>query len=150
ERGHRVHIVCHTRTHAERVQMLFEPHGFRALLHQEGEPALAKMLHADFSWLHVWQGALSQSQHLPNLRTVVLNEEDLFGHKKRAAKSVHWKSSKDPNRVLATFRDLKVGDFVVHKDHGIGRYLGLKSMGFLGLDNDYVLLEYKDGDKLYI
>ena len=31
---------------------------------------------------------------------------------------MHWTSAKDPNRVLSTFRDLKVGDFVVHKEHG--------------------------------
>ena len=51
---------------------------------------------------------------------------------------------------LSTLRDLRDGDFVIHQDHGIGRYLGLKRLILNGVDGDYVHLEYADNDKLYV
>ncbi len=148
--GHRVHLVCHTRTHAERVQMLFQGHGLPAGIQPEGDPAFPRLLTGDPQRVQLWQGSVSQSLCLPQLRLVILGEESLFGQKKRTARHSAWTSSTDATRVLSSFRDLNTGDFVVHRDQGIGRYFGLKAMNFLGVENDYVLLEYKDGDKLYI
>lgn len=45
---------------------------------------------------------------------------------------------------------LQVGDYVVHSNHGIGRYLGIVTLTSKGLKKDYVHLQYKDNDKLYI
>ena len=45
---------------------------------------------------------------------------------------------------------LKIGDYVVHMSHGIGRYLGIVTLTKRGLKKDYLNVEYKDGDKLYI
>jgi transcription-repair coupling factor (superfamily II helicase) len=148
--GYRVNLVCHTRTHAERFQMLIEPYGVSCLHHMESDDPLSEMLQTDFRQVHLWQGFVSQSQLYPSLGLVVLSEEEVFGHKKRQAKAAAWKSSADPARLLQSFRDLKSGDLVVHKEHGIGRYLGLKSMDVQGIPNDFVVLEYKDGDKLYV
>ena len=157
DQGYRIQIVTHTMTHAEKTQGLFEPYQIRSQIHQEGQAAFPTVLSTDFTRLNLWQGALTQSRVYPLLRLVLLSEEELFGHKKRTkrapARSSKWTGKStggDAGRMLSTFRDLKVGDYVVHRDHGIGRYLGLKSMDFLGCPNDYVLLEYRDGDKLYI
>jgi transcription-repair coupling factor (superfamily II helicase) len=149
DRGYRVQIVCHTQTHADRFKMLFSTYGLDARLHPEKGAAFPAMLGTDFSRLNLWQGYITQSQVFPKLELVVVSEEEIFGQKKRAAKSSAWKAGQAMD-LLASFRDLKVNDFVVHRDHGIGKYLGLKSMTFQGLPNDYVLLEYKDGDKLYV
>ena len=151
ELGYRVQVVCHTRTHAERTVGLFAPYGLSSQILPEGEAAYPKMLQTDSDKLSLWQGVVTQSRVYPMLRLVVIGEEQIFGQKKRtAAKSAAWTSGGDPSRLLSSFRDLKVGDYVVHRDHGIGRYLGLKSMNFQDVANDYVVLEYKDGDKLYI
>lgn len=148
DRGFRIQIVCHTQNHRDRVQMLFEPYGIRARMVPEGA-GLSDLLKSEFSHLNLWRSAITQSQVFPGLQLVILSEEEIFGKKRRAVKSA-WSGKTTPNKALSAFRDLKVNDLVVHKDHGIGRYLGLKSMEFLGSPNDYVLLEYKDGDKLYI
>jgi transcription-repair coupling factor (superfamily II helicase) len=151
DQGYRIHIVSHTQTHSGRMSLLFEPYGLHSRVEDEGsETRIARLLGADFAKLHLWQGYLTKSGAFPNLRLVLLSEEEIFGHKKRAPKSSNWSATGDPGRLLSSFRDLKVNDFIVHRDHGIGRYLGLKSMNFLDVPNDYVLLEYKDGDKLYI
>ncbi len=148
--GYRVNLVCHTKTHAERFQMLIEPYGVSCLHHPPEEVPFEEMLQGGFESVHLWQGLVTQSQLYPDLRLVVLGEEEIFGQKKRHAKSAAWTSSADPARLLQSFRDLKSGDLVVHKEHGIGRYLGLKSMDVQGIPNDFVVMEYKDGDKLYV
>ncbi len=51
---------------------------------------------------------------------------------------------------LDTLRDLRPGDFVIHVDHGVGKYLGLSRLVLSGVDGDYVHLEYQGGDKLYL
>ncbi len=149
ELGYRVHIICHTQNHADRVEMLFEPHHLSCKHYREDAIPLNCLLNSDFTALNLWLGYIGSSRVFPTLKLILISEEELFGAKKRAAKSSSWTSS-DPARLLSHFRDLKVGDYIVHKEFGIGKYLGLKSMDFQGMPNDYVLLEYKDGDKLYI
>ncbi len=51
---------------------------------------------------------------------------------------------------LTSIEDLKIGDYVVHKKHGIGIYMGITTIKKNGLENDYILLQYKGTDKLYI
>lgn len=149
DEGYRIQVICHTKNHADRISLLFEPYGIHTQLHEEtGSPA-DKFQTTDFQILNLWVGLITQSQIYPRAKLIVLSEEEIFGRKKRASKqSTAPKVS--PEKLLSGFRDIRIGDFVVHKDFGIGRYLGLKSMDFLGLPNDYVLLEYRDGDKLYI
>jgi transcription-repair coupling factor (superfamily II helicase) len=150
DQGFRIQIVCHTLVHADRIHMLFEPYGLTARTNALEGATFKGMMKTDFAIMNLWQGVITQSQIFPLLKLVLLSEDELFGHKKRAAKASQWSSKSNPARALSGFKDLKINDFIVHRDHGIGKYLGLKSMNFLGSPNDYVLLEYKDGDKLYI
>ena len=55
-------------------------------------------------------------------------------------------------RGLDRYDDLRVGDLLVHRDYGVGRFGGLHRMspGNTGVDNDYLLLEYADGARLYL
>jgi transcription-repair coupling factor (superfamily II helicase) len=52
--------------------------------------------------------------------------------------------------ALTAFTDLAVGDLVVHEDHGIGRYLGLRTMSVGDREGDFLLLEYAEGGRLYV
>ena len=51
---------------------------------------------------------------------------------------------------LSSFRDLRKGDFVVHEDHGVGRFEGISTKTVAGVTRDYLDLAYKDGDMLYV
>jgi transcription-repair coupling factor (superfamily II helicase) len=51
---------------------------------------------------------------------------------------------------LSSINDLKPGDYVVHYDYGIGKFLEIKTMKFGDVQNDYIHIEYKNGDKLYV
>jgi transcription-repair coupling factor (superfamily II helicase) len=78
---------------------------------------------------------------------IVLTEEDIVGPKKRAVKTRKDTGSDD---FLASFKDLQVGEWVVHVDHGIGVYKGISELQIGGYTKDFLLIEYQDGDKLYV
>ncbi|HXH28982.1 MAG TPA: transcription-repair coupling factor, partial [Candidatus Polarisedimenticolia bacterium] len=87
----------------------------------------------------------SQGFVLGGLGLQVLTEREVFGeHQEREA----------PRRRVAAFspdfRDLKIGDLVVHVEHGIGRYAGITRLGEGKAQRDFLLLTYEGGDKLYV
>jgi transcription-repair coupling factor (superfamily II helicase) len=77
---------------------------------------------------------------------IVLTEEDIVGPKKRVVKK-RWNGLDD---LLNSFKDLNVGEWVVHVEHGIGIYKGITKLIINGSAKDFILIEYQDGDKLYV
>jgi transcription-repair coupling factor (superfamily II helicase) len=67
----------------------------------------------------------------PELKLVLVSEETIFGQEKRS-KTTSTTKPVDTEELLAAFRDLNVGDLVVHEDHGIGKYVGLQVLDFQG------------------
>ena len=83
----------------------------------------------------------------PQLGLVVLDEGDLLGRKaRRTRRRAAWSAE----QALATWRDLSEGDTVVHLQHGIGRYLGLEKTVVDGVEADFLVLEYAQGNKLFV
>ncbi len=80
---------------------------------------------------------------------VVLNEASIFEPLEHKPQRKTKKVFKDAEKIKKT-EDLKKGDFIVHYDHGIGRYLGIKTMTLNEHTNDYITLSYKGDDTLYI
>ncbi|KUG22187.1 transcription-repair coupling factor [hydrocarbon metagenome] len=98
------------------------------------------------SQLMLLEGEISTSFIIPAMNLVCLSEEEIFV-KKAPRRRVR------PTRegyFLKSFGDLKEGDFVVHTDFGIGVYRGLKKITVKKIENDFLVIEYADGDKLYI
>ena len=96
--------------------------------------------------LFLREGRLSGGFFLPGMRLVILSEEEIFG-KKALRRRVR------PARegyFLKSFGELSEGDFVVHTEHGIGRYQGLQKLAVGGIENDFLLIGYQDQDRLYL
>lgn len=82
----------------------------------------------------------------PLLKFVVISESDIFGageHKKKKRKKYQGQKIQD-------FGDLKVGDYVVHENHGLGVYRGIEKVEVEKVTKDYMKIEYKDGGVLYV
>jgi transcription-repair coupling factor (superfamily II helicase) len=77
---------------------------------------------------------------------VLLTEAEIFGARRRALRRPKYQRG----AALTAFTDLAVGDLVVHEDHGIGRYLGLRTMSVGEREGDFLLLEYAEGGRLYV
>lgn len=77
---------------------------------------------------------------------ILLTEEDIIGSKKRAVKK-KWNGFDD---FLNSFKDLTLGEWVVHIEHGIGIYQGITELKIGEYTKDFLVIEYQDGDKLYV
>ena len=81
-----------------------------------------------------------------DLNLLVITTEEVFEVKK---KKIRLSSSFKEGETII-FSDLKVGDYVVHKFHGIGQYIGVNTIKADGVVKDYIKIKYKDDDILYI
>jgi transcription-repair coupling factor (superfamily II helicase) len=89
---------------------------------------------------------ISSGFTVPELKLLVIQEGEIFGRKKRVAKSVHHAKS----AVIDTFVELNPGDYVVHVNYGIGRFISIERMKALGNERDYIKVEYADEEIVFI
>ncbi|HEV3401986.1 MAG TPA: DEAD/DEAH box helicase, partial [Acidimicrobiales bacterium] len=82
---------------------------------------------------------------LPELHLAVLVESDVTGRRRP-----HRRPRPRRTDAQAFFDDLQPGDYVVHHQHGVARYGGMVKRAIGGAERDYLLLEYRGGDKLYV
>ncbi len=82
---------------------------------------------------------------LPAIKVAVVAEHDLTGRRR-----AHRKARRPRRDGQGFFDDLKPGDHVVHHQHGVARYAGMVKRAIGGVERDYLLLEYKGDDKLYV
>ncbi|MEK7336448.1 MAG: CarD family transcriptional regulator, partial [Nitrospirota bacterium] len=141
--GHRVVLIARSRGQVDRLLALLREHDLPAMewsaaawtKRESGKPPIA-VVYGDLS-----SGWLSET-----FRLALLTEEELF------AKGTRHKTQ--PKSKTATFlsslEDLNVGDYVVHVQHGIGRYLGLKRLTVQEFESDFLILEFAGADTLYV
>ncbi|MEW6697508.1 MAG: transcription-repair coupling factor [Bacillota bacterium] len=90
-------------------------------------------------------GQLANGFELISARLVVITDAEIFGQRKKARQH-----RARPDAKMEPLADLKAGDYVVHVNHGIGRYLGMITLDIGGLQKDYLQLQYAGEDKLYV
>jgi len=88
---------------------------------------------------------LERGAVLRSIKLAVLAESDLTGRRR-----AHRRARPRRRDAEGFFDDLKVGDYVVHHQHGVARYGGMVKRAIGGVDRDYLLLEYKGDDRLYV
>jgi len=93
--------------------------------------------------------ALERGLALTDPPLCVITEAQLYGEHV-AQRRRRGRRERDPEAIIRSLAELKVGDPVVHEDHGVGRYLGLQSLNLGGDETEFLTLEYRDGDKLYL
>ena len=98
--------------------------------------------------VYVLPGSLLGGFKLPEANLMLATDTDIFGH--RAHQKPQKRAFKEGLKITS-YLELREGDFVVHINHGIGRYAGITRMkGADGAERDYLLLEYDAGDKVYV
>ncbi len=83
---------------------------------------------------------------MPDLKLALLTDALVFPRRHKAGAARRGPAGVE----LSSFRDLRKGDFVVHEDHGVGRFDGISTKTVAGVTRDYLDLAYRDGDMLYI
>ncbi len=144
---HRVFMVAPGRGHAERLAAVLKALDVPVSLPKRGElPArgLQEWMASPvgepvrLSW-----GSLTEGFRLPSDHLVVVSEEDVFGAK------AHRRPEQRRTANLGDLGSLAVGDSIVHDEHGVGRYQGLKTLELRGVRQDFLQLEY-DGGTIYL
>lgn len=93
-------------------------------------------------------GNLLKGFEYPELKLCVISDKDVFGEAKR--KISKKKTNKKGIGKIKSFAELKLGDYVVHANHGVGVYKGIKQIEVGGHKRDYLDIVYDKGDKLYV
>ncbi len=96
--------------------------------------------------VEVYRGDLSSGFRSEVLGIAVVAGAEIFGARVVTASEM----SVTEHAEVSHFRDLDIGDHVVHVDFGIGRYCGLSHLDVGGIENDFLHIEYADGDTLYL
>jgi transcription-repair coupling factor (superfamily II helicase) len=149
DRGEKTIFIAATAGRADRALELLGEYEIRAKkLDDEAGPVNATVL--------VGTGQLSRGFALPAANLRLYAETDVFEEERRP----HERQRSVVRTFLSDFRDLKVGDFVVHVDSGIGRFVGLKRLAISALESgrsgtsarehEFMELRYAGDDKLFV
>ncbi|MDQ3172055.1 MAG: transcription-repair coupling factor [Acidobacteriota bacterium] len=139
DRGETTVFVAATRGRAERTLELLADYEIRA----ESIEGAEQTRHAT---VLVGVGSLSKGFRLPGASVQLYAETDVFDEERH----VRERRKSASRTFLSDFRDLKVGDLVVHIDHGIGRFVGLKKMNVGQEPVEFMELRYAGEDKLFV
>jgi transcription-repair coupling factor (superfamily II helicase) len=142
DEGHRVLVVVGTPSQVERLSRLFDNHDVAV----EHVASVGAALTSTVARPRLLVGHLSEGFRIPDERLAVITETDIFGEARQRRRT----RKVEVTQLLKNLSELKPEDFVVHIDHGVGRYRGLKHLRVADIDGDYLHLEYAGGDRLYL
>ena len=143
EKGIQPFVVSHTFGQAERLRDLLSDYNMEP--HLETEKRFTEVMDHVGTGVPLLVGTLSSGFRNPHEGWAILTEEEIFGERRRLRGG---KAPRGPH--FSSYRELRENDLIVHVDYGVGIYQGLKHLSIGGISNDYLLLEYLDGDKLYV
>jgi transcription-repair coupling factor (superfamily II helicase) len=139
----RVVLIARSRGQVERLLALLREHDLPA---DEWQPSAWSRRSAGKLPFYVVHGDLSAGFLSNELRLALLTEEELFA---KGARHKPQPKSKTAT-FLSSLEDLNVGDYVVHVQHGIAKYRGLKRLSVQDFESDFLILEFAGGDTLYV
>jgi len=124
----------------KKLQRVFEDYEIESIAAAENQPILNGKI-------QIIEGNLNAGFELIGQRLAVITEEELFN--KRTQKKTRRQKLSNAERIKS-YSELKVGDYVVHVNHGIGKYLGIETLEINGVHKDYLHIRYQGSDKLYV
>ena len=152
--GRRVLIAVPNTGEIERLADVFSEYGvsFRLGSRTRGGESYAdetsyfsgEVLSATLAKAYVPDGVI-----FPEASLAIFGSRDLFDESESVVSRPQRQKSKT-SAFLSDFRDLQVGDYVVHVEHGIGQYQGLKEINQGDGNAEFMLLEYAEGARLYV
>lgn len=145
DQGNLVAFLCSGEEEVNRISHMLEK--YELPLTRSNRPLLTEVEgHNGRGALILMNGKLSAGFRFPALKLITVSDEEIFGKKIRRRKG----KFASEGYFLKSFGELKEGDPVVHTEHGVGIYRGLKKLEIGGIENDFLWIEYMDGDKLFI
>ena len=132
--GYAIFIFCDNENQTQRISQIL------------GEEILSQDGRENQGEIFLIPQAISQGFSIASEKILVIQENEIFGRRKRVPKSIHSAKS----RAIDTFVELNPGDYVVHASYGIGLFKGIERMKSAGQERDYIKLEYADDDIAFV
>ncbi len=139
--GYRVLILSGSRTRAKRIVEDLRDNLVTAFYSEDPGRVLKP------GEIMTYYGRILKGFEYPDIKFAVIAESDIFTEhtKKKRKKKSEYKGEK-----ISSFSDLKIGDYVVHEDHGLGIYRGIEKIETDHVIRDYIKIEYGGGGNLYV
>ena len=139
-RGYKIIILSGTEERGERLQQTLSDLGIDSSFIKNRDAEIKS------SQVFITLGSVHGGFEYPDLKLIIISDKEVFG----AGKKKSRKLSKKSKGKAISFSDLNVNDYVVHENHGIGRYEGVEQLDIQGIKKDYLTIRYKGQDKLYV
>jgi len=91
-------------------------------------------------------GPISSGFAIPSLKLRIIAEHELFGRRKHVPRSL----LKAKSSIIDSFIELTPGDYIVHFNYGIGKFSGIDRLNVLGLERDYIKIDYAGDEKVFV
>ena len=139
----KIYILADIKEKAEKINNILKENNIEAKFKEN----LNETILSNNGGITITIGKLSAGVELYDLNQVVIVGEELVTSE-RKIKKYRREEFKKGEKVV--FADLKIGDYVVHRNYGIGIYIGINTITADGTTKDYIKLKYQNDDILYI
>ncbi|MDR1701099.1 MAG: DEAD/DEAH box helicase, partial [Lachnoclostridium sp.] len=139
--GGRLLVLSASETRGRRLLQDLEDYGVHAFYSKDMNYVLKS------GDVMISRGSLRRGFEYPNLSFIVVTESDIFGGLKKKKKKKHRRFE---GVHIHSFHELKIGDYVVHENHGLGIYQGIEKIEMDKITKDYLKIKYAGNSNLYI
>ncbi len=150
--SYRILVTVKNKSQAERLKLLLEKFDWHAHILGSDQQNWQEIIDSsvDPQSLTIVQRYFPESLRIPDEKLIFLRDEDLLGRKTHSKDRRKSSTEFQEKAKRLSFGDLNPGDCVVHVQHGIGVYEGLKLMNIGGAESEFIQIAYKDKDRLYL
>lgn len=138
--GYKVILLSASKTRAMRLAQDLRDHELNAFYSEDLDKEIQN------GEIMTTFGNVHKGYEYPLIKLVIISETDIFGAEKKKKK----KRKVYEGQKIQSFSELKVGDYVVHENHGLGIYKGIEKIEVEKVAKDYIKIEYASGGNLYI
>ncbi|MBR3039144.1 MAG: transcription-repair coupling factor [Lachnospiraceae bacterium] len=140
KKGYRVLVTSSSRTRAKRLAESITDEGITAFYSDNKDRELSP------GEVMTCYGTVRQGYEFPALKFVIMSDSDIFGKERKKKKN----TKKYSGSRIHDFKELNVGDYVVHESYGVGVYRGIEKVQNDGITKDYMKIEYAGNSNLYV
>jgi transcription-repair coupling factor (superfamily II helicase) len=140
KRQYRVVCVASTAERRARLAELFEEKGILPILNDRLQSV------PEVGTVNLAEGELSSGFQCTDIKLLVLTEAEIYGRRKKRRRF----AGVEEGARIASYTDLSPGDYVVHVNHGVGKYGGVQTLEVAGVQRDYLLVQYAGEDRVYV
>ncbi|HHX66995.1 MAG: transcription-repair coupling factor [Miniphocaeibacter sp.] len=139
--GYKIVVFADSKEKAKFLKDLFESEGINSVI-TDGFDYEIKT-----GQVFISGSSLPSGFEYRNIKYLFLTHKEIYGKAKQFTKKrVKKKTAKD----IINYSDLVIDDFVVHENHGVGQYKGIEQIEVQGIKKDYIIIQYRGNDKLFI